>query len=280
MINRRYFNILAGASMASAITGLSTAAGRAQASGSSLERVKASGTLRIGGVPDGAPYYQKSLTDGSWRGFYIDICQKLAEDLGLELSILETTWGNSVLDLQSNKLDVFFGLNPTPERQKVIDFSVPVFKNSFSLVAKESVTATTWEEVNTSDMRIAVDAGSSHDAAVSRHAPNAQVSRLKNQGDATAALQSGRVDAQCLVLVLALSLRAKNPRIGKLIIPTPVDFTTSNAGFRREEDQSWREFVDGWITQNRESGFIKDAIVRNMELVGVKESDFPPGFEI
>ena len=29
-----------------------------------------------------------------------------------------------------------------------------------------------------------------------------------------------------------------------------------------------------------ENGFIKAAIVRNMELVGVKESDFPPGFEI
>ena len=75
--------------------------------------------LRIGGVPDGAPYYKKSLTDGSWQGFYIDICKKLADDLRLELSVLETTWGNSVLDLQADKVDVFFGLNPTPERQKV-----------------------------------------------------------------------------------------------------------------------------------------------------------------
>ena len=165
-------------------------------------------------------------------------------------------------------------------RQKVIDFSVPVFNNAFSLVAKEGLEATSWEDVNKPEIRIAVDAGSSHDAAVTRHAPNATVVRLKNQSDATAALQSGRADAQCLVLVLGLSLRAKNPKIGKLIIPTPADYTTSNAGFRREDDQSWRQFVDGWIKANRASGFIKDAIIRNMQLVGVKQSDFPPGFDV
>lgn len=277
MITRRRFTKLFGATVISASTGLVSLSAKAA---SSLERVKSSGVLRIGSIADGAPYYQKSLTGGPWRGFYIDICQKLADDLGVKLSILETTWGNSVLDLQASKIDVFFGLNPTPERQKVIDFSGPVFKNSFTFIAKKSVTAKTWEDFNTAEMRIGVDAGSSHDSAVTRLAPNATVSRLKTASDATAALQSGRVDAQCLVMVLALALRAKNPAIGQLIVPTPLNSTTSNAGFRREEDTSWREFVDAWITEHRDNGFIKDAIMRNMELVNVTQKDFPEGFEI
>ena len=279
MITRRRFTKLFGVTAISAATGLITLGARANAA-SSLERVKSSGVLHIGAIADGAPYYQKSLTGGPWRGFYIDICQKLADDLGLKLSILETTWGNSVLDLQASKIDVFFGLNPTPERQKVIDFSGPVFKNAFTFIAKKSVTAKTWEDFNTADMRIGVDAGSSHDSAVTKLAPNATVSRLKTASDATAALQSGRVDAQCLVMVLALALRAKNPAIGQLIVPTPLNATTSNAGFRREEDTTWSQFVDGWITKHRDNGFIKTAIMRNMELVGVTEKDFPSGFEI
>jgi polar amino acid transport system substrate-binding protein len=278
MITRRTFGKLIGATAIGASAGTFTITG-AQAAGS-LERVKSSGTLRIGVIADGAPYYQKGLSDGKWRGFYIDICQKLADDLGLKLTTLETTWGNSVLDLQADKIDVFFGLNPTPERQKVIDFSEPVFKNSFTMITKKGVTAKTWDDLNKPDMRIGVDAGSSHDAAVTRHAPNAQITRLKTASDATAALQAGRVDAQCLVLVLALALRSKNRSIGELLIPTPVDFTTSNAGFRREEDQTWRQFVNSWILKHREDGFIKSTIIRNMELVGVKESDLPPGFEI
>jgi polar amino acid transport system substrate-binding protein len=278
MINRRNFGKLVGIGALGVSAGLVTA-GRASAA-TSLERVKSSGVLRIGGVADGAPYYQKGLADGVWRGFYVDICQKLADDLGIKLSLLETTWGNSVLDLQTNKIDVFFGLNPTPERQKVIDFSGPVFKNSFAMIARKDVAAKTWDDFNKPEVRIAVDAGSSHDAAIGRHAPNASIARLKTASDATAAVQAGRADAQCLVMVLALTLRAKNPAIGELVLPTPTDFTTSNAGFRREEDQSWREFVDKWILEHRDNGFVKSAIIRNMALVGVKENDFPPGFEI
>lgn len=277
-MDRREFNRLVGLGGLAATAGLYT--GKGALAAGSLERVKSSGILRIAAVADGAPYYQKMVTDGSWRGFYIDICQKLADDLGIKLSILETTWGNSVLDLQAGKIDVFFGLNPTPERQKVIDFSGPVFKNAFTMVTKKGLGAKSWSDFDKPEMRIAVDAGSSHDAAVTRLAPKAQVSRLKTASDATAALQAGRVDAQCLVLILSLSLRAKNATLGDIVMPTPADFTTSNAGFRREEDQSWREFVDGWISKQRDSGFVKKAIVKNMELVGVKESDFPPGFEI
>jgi len=282
MITRRKFGqMLGGAALAGATAATPLRTAFAQAgSASSLARIKASGKLRIAAVAEGAPYYQKSLTGGPWRGFYIDICAALAQDLGCELDITETTWGNSVLDLQANKIDVFFGLNPTPQRQKVIDFSVPVFNNAFALVTKHGITAQSWQDFNNDKMRISVDAGSSHDAVVSRHLPNAQISRLKSQSDATAALQAGRVDAQCLILIIALTLVARNPNIGKLVIPTPIDFSTSNAGFRREADQSWQQYVNDWITARRASGFVREAIVKNMALVGVKESDFPPGLTL
>lgn len=280
MITRRQFNIAAGG-LAIALSAPAVLKSGASAQGkSSLERVKSSGVLRIGGIPDGAPGYQKALTDGQWRGFYVDLAQQLAKDLNVELSIVETTWGNSVLDLQSDKIDVFFGLNPTPARAEIIDFSGPIFKNAFTLVANNKLAAQTWDDLNKPEVRIAVDAGSAQDAAVTKHAPNAQIVRLKTTSDGTAALQAGRVDAQCLVVVLALTLLSKNPSVGKLIVPTPIDATTSNAGFRREDDKSWMQFVDSWITKYRDNGFVQSTVVRNLELVGVKTSDFPAGLTI
>ncbi|MDB6178435.1 transporter substrate-binding domain-containing protein [Paracoccus sp. Z330] len=274
MISRRSFTaVLAGSAALAALPAMSQTA-------SSLERIKSSGVLRIGAVADGAPYYQKSIADGSWRGFYIDICKKLADDLGVALEITETTWGNSVLGLQANKLDVFFGLNPTPERQKVIDFSGPCFKNAFSLVTDAEDNRQTWADFNDPDTRIAVDAGSSHDTAVSKHCPDAQVVRLKSQSDATASLQANRADTQCLVLILALTLVAKNPGIGKVVIPSPNDATTSNAGFRREDDTAWKDYVTAWIEEQRTNGFVRQAVIDNMALVGVTEDDFPEGFDI
>ncbi|MFD2816650.1 hypothetical protein ACFSYD_23085 [Paracoccus aerius] len=156
----------------------------------------------------------------------------------------------------------------------MIDFSGPCFRNAFSLVVDEDEQRAAWEDFNNPETRIAVDAGSSHDSAVTRHCPDAQIVRLKSQSDATASVQAGRADAQCLVLILALTLVSKNKNIGKVVIPSPGDATTSNAGFRREEDPAWKDFVTGWIEEQRQSGFVRKAIIDNMALLGVTEEDF------
>ncbi len=247
------------------------------ASESTFARIRRTKKMRIGAVNGGAPYYMKDLASGQWKGFYIDIAKALADDMEAELEITETTWGNSVLDLQSNKIDIFFGLNPTPKRALVVDFSIPVFNNAFGFLAKKDFKPKTWAELNSPDIKIAVDQGSSHDQVVSRLIPKAQISRLKTADDATAALQTGRVDAQCLITMLSLTVLKKNPSLGQFVLPTPIFATTSNAGFRRETDKTWRDYVNTWIDFNKGLGFIRTAILTNMELVGVTEADIPPG---
>jgi polar amino acid transport system substrate-binding protein len=157
---------------------------------STFARIRRTKKMRIGAVGGGAPYYMKDLSTGQWKGFYVDIAKALAEDMEAELEITETTWGNSVLDLQSNKIDIFFGLNPTPKRALVVDFSVPVFNNAFGILCKKDFKPKSWAELNSPDVKIAVDQGSSHDQVVSRLTPKAQISRLKTADDATAALQA------------------------------------------------------------------------------------------
>ena len=247
---------------------------------STFARIRRTKKMRIGAVGGGAPYYMKDLSSGQWKGFYIDIAKGLADDMEAELEITETTWGNSVLDLQANKIDIFFGLNPTPKRALVVDFSVPVFNNAFAILCKKDFKPKSWAELNSPDVKIAVDQGSSHDQVVSRLTPKAQITRLKTADDATAALQTGRVDAQCLITMLSLTVLKKNPSLGQLVVPTPIFATTSNAGFRREADKTWRDYVNTWIDFNKGLGFIRNAIITNMELVGVTEADIPPGVSL
>ncbi len=277
MLSRRdMVSLLAATSLVGAVP----AAAQSSPGESTFDRVRRTKMLKIGAVNGGAPYYQKGLATGQWRGFYIDICKALADDLECDMELVETTWGNSVLDLQAGKTDVFFGLNPTPKRALVIDFSIPVFSNAFSFITKKGFDKKTWAELNQPEVRIAVDAGSSHDQIVSRLAPKAQITRLGSADDATAALQAGRVDAQCLVFILALTVLKKNASLGQFMLPTPVVSTTSNAGFRREPDKTFRDYVNSWIDFNRGTGFIRQTIISNMELVGVQESDFPTGVTI
>jgi polar amino acid transport system substrate-binding protein len=277
MKNRRQF--IANVAAAAGLTSLALEPAWAQdSSESTWARINRTKTLRIGAVGGAAPYYQKDLATGEWQGFMIDFAKSLAASLNVKLDINETTWGNAVLDLQANKLDVFFGLNPTPQRMLVVDFSDPLFNNAFVLLARQGFSPATWAELNDPNVKIAVDIGSSHDQMVTKTCPKAQIIRLEKSADASLAVQTGRADAQVLVTVLALTVVSKNPAIGHVVLPTPVQATTTNLGFRKETDRTWVEYVDKWIAQTRAGGKVKDVVLANLQkLSGVRPEQIPPG---
>lgn len=277
MTNRRQFIArVAAAGAAGTASSWATQAFAQAEPESAWARIHRTKVLRIGAVAGAAPYYHKDLASGEWQGFMIDFAKNLAGSLDVKLDINETTWGNSVLDLQSNKIDVFFGLNPTPQRALVVDFSDPLFNNAFVLVARKGFNPKTWEELNKPDVKVAVDIGSSHDQMVTKTLPNAQIIRLEKAADATLAVQTGRADCQVLAVVLALTVMSKNPTIGHIVLPTPTQATTTNLGFRKENDRQWIEYVNKWIAQTRASGKVKQVVLSNMQaLSGVKPDQVP-----
>jgi len=276
MTNRRSFITgVAGLAAATAIPNVFAQA--AAATGSTeptLARVQRTKTLRIGAVRGAAPYYNKDLASGEWGGFMIDFAKSLAASLNVKLDITETTWGNSVLDLQTHKIDLFFGMNPTPARREVIGFTEPLFLNAFTVVSKKEFK--TWADLNKPEVKIAVDIGSSHDQMISRVCPNATIVRLEKADDATLALQTGRVDAQVLVWLLALNILKKNPALGKMYVPQPLEATSTNIGVPKEEDKAWVETINKWIAAERAAGKIKPTVLGNLQkLSGGKPEDVP-----
>ncbi|MGA2552905.1 MAG: transporter substrate-binding domain-containing protein [Burkholderiaceae bacterium] len=243
---------------------------------SAWARIARTKTMRIGAVAGAPPYYRKDIVTGAWQGFMIDFANDLAAQLKVQLDIHETTWGNAVPDLESNKIDIFFGLNPSPQRALVVDFSDPLFNNAFVLLARKDFSATTWESLNRAGFKVSVDLGSSHDQMISRTCPNASITRLESSADATLALQSGRVDAQVLVIILALSVLKKSPGLGHIVVPTPLQSTTTNIGFRKEDDKTWQNYVNQWVAQTRASGKVRQIVLANLDkLGGVKADEIP-----
>ncbi|MEI6733153.1 MAG: transporter substrate-binding domain-containing protein [Comamonadaceae bacterium] len=275
MTNRRYFMAQVAAA-GSVLLGSGSLHAQSEAAEAAWARIRRTKVLRIGAVAGAAPYYHKDIVSGEWQGFMIDFAKSLAASLAVKLEITETTWGNSVLDLQSNKIDIFFGLNPTPARALVVDFSDPLFNNAFVLVARKGFQPKTWAELNDPNVKIAVDMGSSHDQLITRLCPKAQISRLEKSADATLAVQMGRADAQVLVTVLALTAISKNPSIGQVVVPMPVESTTTTLGFRKESDKNWIEYVNKWIAKTRAEGKIKPVVLSNLQnLSGVKPEQVP-----
>lgn len=244
---------------------------------SSLARVQRTKVLRVGAVAGAIPYFAKDISTGKWEGFGPDFAESLAQKLGAKVEYVETTWGNAVLDLQSNKIDAMFGMAPTPARKEVVGFSDTLFDNTYTVVCKKGIPQKTWEQLNSPDMKIVVDVGSSHDQLATRVLPKADVSRLENSGAATMSLQAGRSDCQILVILLAQPLLAKRGSIGTMYIPQPVYTAPVSIGLRKEADTGMQKAVNAWLGEVRAKGDVRSIILKNMEkLAGVPASAFPP----
>ena len=70
-------------------------------------------------------HFTKDISTGEWTGAAVAMAKSIADVWSAQLVFVETTFGNSVLDVQSNKIDIAFALNPTPQRALAIGFTRP-----------------------------------------------------------------------------------------------------------------------------------------------------------
>ena len=246
-----------------------------------LDRIRANKVLRIAVLPGELPYFNKDLATGTWSGFSIEMANDIAKLLDVNLEYTESTYGNSILDLQANKIDLGFALNPTPQRALVVDFTNLVFPHPFGAMLKKGLEAKTWTDINKPEVRIAVDVGSANEAVARRFAPNATIKSLKSRDEVMLEMASGRVDCVVNALVLGLTAIAKNPNLGTYkILLSPSVTVASGCAVRREPDKRWRDFLSVWIDYNRGVGQMREWFVKGLALSGVKPEDIPVDLNI
>lgn len=118
------------------------------AHGRSLDDVKKAGVLRHLGIP-----YANFVT-GAGDGMDVELMQRFAERMGVKYEYVHTDWGTIFGDLTGRKITVdgsdavagdsvpvrgdvaANGITILPWREKVVDFSIPIFPNQVWLMAR------------------------------------------------------------------------------------------------------------------------------------------------
>jgi polar amino acid transport system substrate-binding protein len=229
---------------------LSVSAAQAQ---STWETIQSTGKLRMG-VTQAPPWYSKNPATGEWdSGLIVSVGKAMAAEMEVELEMVEVTWATAIAALQANKIDMMF-LDATPKRAMVVDYpKQPLLYISLAVLAKDDMTVATWDDLNKPEVNVGVPQATSMDAFLTRTIPNANIQRFPDNGAAIAAFQSGRVDAVSLFHPPLLAARQKLGR-GQLVIPTPAFSSPSSIAVRREDDKTFRDWVDHTIFYYYETG--------------------------
>ena len=265
-------------SLAAAATALSL--GQAAAAQSTVDQIRERGVLRVAGIPTEAPYFVRDVRTGEWSGFVVDMATDMASVLGVDLEMVESSWANSILDVQSGRVDLAFALTALPTRALSVSFSEPTYYNSFVIISpKPELANATWADLNNPDITIAVDTGSSQDNIARQYLPNANILRFATRDEAVIAVATGRADAIINTVLNGMVMRERNPAIGMVYVPEPRLSSPSVIGMSYDTDQVFREFVSAWANFNRRMGNNQTWIVNGLAPFGVTLEDLPPGFD-
>ena len=268
-IKRR--KVLVGAALGFAAGALPPLAARA----GTIEETKKRGTFRVG-VTQAPPWFSKDPKTGQWSsGLGISMGKAMADALGAKLETVEVSWGNAIAALQSDKIDIMFMLDATPERKQAVDFpDSPLLYYSLAVLARDDLAAKTWEDLNKPGVRIAVPQASSMDRFVSEHAAKADLQRFPDNAAAIAAFQSGRVDAVCLFHPPLLAARQRLGK-GKIVVPTPAQSQASSAAIRKN-DAEFVAWVDKQLAEHYKSGQTQKWYEQALTDFGLDPSLAPP----
>ena len=148
----------------------------AEVAKSQVDQILERGVLKVG-LDIFVPWAFKDK-DGNLAGFEIDVANKLAEDMGVEIEFVPTEWSGIIPALLTNKFDVIIGgMGTTTERSLKVNFSVPYNSGGMEAVVNKDMLpgVTTLEELNNPDVIIAVRLGATPAMAAEKFTPNAEL---------------------------------------------------------------------------------------------------------
>ncbi|WP_373566422.1 ABC transporter substrate-binding protein/permease [Liquorilactobacillus hordei] len=186
-----------------------------------LQKVKDKGTLVVGTSADYPPYEFTVKQSGktNYVGLDIEIAKKFAKNLGVKLEIKNMNFDSLLVALETHKVDaVISGMNPTPERQKSVDFSNIYYRGKqYMLINKKD--AALYKNIHSfKNKTIGAQTGSLQYDLVKKQMKNNQIKGLAKLNDLVIALQSGKVNAVAMEEATAKAFAQNNSSL-KVINP-------------------------------------------------------------
>jgi polar amino acid transport system substrate-binding protein len=193
------------------------------------------------------------MTDGKMQptGSDVETARLLAKDLGVAMELVTTTGASRIPNLQTNKADLVIStLSITPERAKVVDFSVPYATNQSVVGAVKKL-----DLKSTADLAgksVTVTRGTTQDSNLTKNFKQTTVVRYDDDATMITAAASGQADIVATSVALVNAIKKKNPSR-----EFEVKFVLKNFGFgigMRKNEPELKEWVDNWVRTNLKNG--------------------------
>ena len=240
-------------------------------------------SFKVGMECDYAPFnwtqaepseYAVPISGGGYAdGYDVQIAKRIAEGLGLELTIVKTEWDGLPMGVMSGKLDaIIAGMSPTSERKLSIDFSDRYYTSDLVIVVrKDSAYANAKSLADFSGAKITGQLNTFHYTVIDQIPGVKKMTAMDTFPAMIVALNAGSIDGYISERPGAVSAQVANPNLTYIAFDEGSGFATENpddtaiaVGLKKGSDEL-REKINAilaQIPQEEREQIMKDAVSR------------------
>jgi len=171
--------------------------------GVSSAELRAEDVLRIGVEGAYKPFSWKE-SDGTLKGFDIDMAMALCEKMGRACTLVEQDWDGMIPALLAKKYDaIIASMSITDERKKRVDFSIKYYRTPTKFVAKKGSGLVATPD-GLKGKRVGLQRGTIQQCYMEKVFKDTELILYATQEEVYQDLAAGRIDAQISDAVQAL----------------------------------------------------------------------------
>ena len=241
-----------------------------------LADIKAAGELVVGTSADYPPYEFHTEIDGKDTivGFDIAIAQAFADELGVELKLVDMAFESLLISLQNGDFDlVMAGLTPDEERAKTVDFTDVFFHNKQIVIIRAEDAD---KYVTTEDMAgttLGVQAGTVQETIAADLTDENKVIKLKKFPELIMELKTGKVDGVCTNTMVASAYVSAHPDLLCQDIGIVWDNTGFSGAIQKGDNGEFMAFLNETIAKLQEDGSIDRFVAEAQQLANASSED-------
>jgi ABC-type amino acid transport substrate-binding protein len=229
-----------------------------------LAAIRTRGALKICIWPDYFAISYRNPRTGQLGGIDVDMAERFAQRLGVQLEFVETNFTEFMDRLESRDCDVaMFAVGITPARQQRVAFSEPYIASAvYGVTTKVNTRIRSWQDIDRSGISVAVAAGTLMEPLMRDTLTKARMVVVQPPATREAEVQAGRADI--FVSDYPYTRRMVLMHDWARIIEPPADFgKTSYAYAVSKGDAGWLAEVNAFVAAARTDGSLAHAAERH-----------------
>lgn len=223
-----------------------------------LNEVLDEGVLKVGTTGDFNPMSFKDPETKEYKGHQIDAAKKLAEDMGVEVEFVPAEWKTLINGVVAGKYHIVMtGTSMTVGRAKAAGYTSPWGRTGYLPLTRDEISDRfkTWEDLNSPDVTIGYNLGTSFADFVKSNLPKAKVKEVESPARDWQELLAGRVDVTISSILEAGKLSTTHEALDipfqDVANSLPLSFIAPQG------DHVWLGFLNNWMAMKKESGYFK-----------------------